>query len=71
MNDYQVTDKLVKLLNDLANKKTAEEYAEQEGQEFDLYKRTDGIVYNGYQMGTEDGEIYLARTILLHLENKQ
>ncbi len=64
-------DELTTLLKNLAGKQTAQEVALEDGEEyFDAYDAFGGNSDDAYYMGTEDGQIQLARTILAHLEGQ-
>lgn len=65
MSEYQVTDKLIKLLEDLAFNKTVEEIAMDSGEHyFNIYDRSGGNTDDAYYLGKETGEIEMARTVL-------
>lgn len=69
MNEYQVTDKLIELLEDIASRKTAEEVVMEDGEDyFNIYECSGGNSDEAYYMGKDAGEIEMARTILHHLK---
>ena len=64
-------DELTTLLKTLAGKQTAVEVALEDGEEyFSPYEASGGNFDDAYYMGTEDGQIQLARTVLAHLEGQ-